>query len=312
MVSSASQNTGKPACANLSAPLIGGIEAGGTKFVLSVGTSPTEILASTTITTADPQITLMQAAGWFEQFDQLQSLGIASFGPIDLDPSSSRWGHILETPKPGWTGCDLRGFFARRFSIPVGIDTDVNGAALAEFRFGAGRGAVSLAYITVGTGIGVGLVIDDKPVLGLGHPEMGHILPRRAEGDQDFPGVCPYHGDCLEGLASGSAIAARYGKSLSDLSPDHTGRRWIAEYLGQLCHTLAATVAVEIVVLGGGVMQTPGLIDATRNAADMLDQGYLPGRARQRIVMPQLVPGSGAVGSILLGQLALQAGHHPR
>ena len=192
--------------------MLGAIEAGGTKCVLAVGSAAGVIKARHVIATRDPQTTLAEAAAWIGAQGHIDALGIASFGPVDLDPQSATWGHIGKTPKPGWTGHDLAGYFQRRLGVPVGLDTDVNGAALAEYHHGSGRGARSLAYVTVGTGIGGGLIIDGQPVHGAAHPEMGHIFPRRAADDQDFAGICPYHGDCLEGLASGLAIMTRWGK----------------------------------------------------------------------------------------------------
>ncbi len=208
--------------------MIGGIEAGGTKFVLAVGPAPTEIAARHVIATRTPAETLAEASDWFAAQGRIDALGIASFGPVDLDPTSPTWGHITRTPKPGWSDCDLAGHFARALGVPVGFDTDVNGAALAEAEYGlghgAGRGLASLAYITVGTGIGGGLVLDGKPVHGAAHPEMGHVFVRREAGDTDFAGHCPIHGDCLEGLASGPAIIARFGVSSN---ATRTGTRWV-------------------------------------------------------------------------------------
>ena len=285
-------------------PLFGGIEAGGTKFVLAVGHSPTEILARHALPTRAPEATLRQTEAWFREQGPLAALGIASFGPAVVDRADGSWGHIGTTPKPGWSGCDLAGHFARAFDVPVGFDTDVNGAALAESAFGAGRELASLAYVTVGTGIGGGLVVDGRALHGAAHPEMGHLFPRRHPADGEFEGICPAHGDCLEGLACGPAIMQRWGASLSDLPDDHEAHAVIASYLGQLCHAIFAMTAAEIVVLGGGVMHTPGLLERTREAAARLDRGYLPGRARHAIVAPALGPNAGIAGAILLAQAA--------
>lgn len=280
--------------------LLGAIEAGGTKFVLAVGTSPTDIVARHVIPTQSPGETLPEAARWLAAQGPIAALGLASFGPLDLDRASPTWGHITNTPKPGWRDCDIAGHFADALGCPVGFDTDVNAAALAEYRFGAGQRATSLAYVTVGTGIGGGLVIHGQPVHGAGHPEMGHILPRRPAQDRDFAGICPHHGDCLEGLASGPAIAARWGKSLSELPPGHEAHGIVADYLAQLCHALFATVSAEVIVLGGGVMQTPGLLASVRQRALALDANYLPGRSRCRIEAPGLGTESGIAGAIAL------------
>lgn len=284
--------------------MLGGIEAGGTKFVLAVGPSPTEILARHEIPTQDPATTLPEAADWFSDQGELGALGIASFGPIELDSSSPQWGHITNTPKPGWANCDIAGYFAKRFMVPIGFDTDVNGAALAEHKFGAGRNSTSLAYVTVGTGIGGGLVIDGKPVHGAAHPELGHILPRRHPEDLEFNGICPHHRDCLEGLASGPAIKARWGVSLSELPTDHMAHEIIADYLAQLVHSLTAMASVETIVLGGGVMNTNGLLDRVTQRVSQLGAAYFPGYAKHRIVAPDLGNDPGLTGALLLAKSA--------
>ena len=281
-------------------PLLAGIEAGGTKFVLAVGHSPTEILVRHEIPTRDPATTLREAAEWFESQGAISALGIASFGPVDLDRSSPLWGHIANTPKPGWAKYDLAGYFTERFGVPIGFDTDVNGAALAEYEFGAGKSAASLAYITVGTGIGGGLVLDGKAVHGAAHPEMGHLFTRRHEADREFTGVCPYHGDCIEGLASGPAIKARWGVPLSELSADHEAHEIIADYLAQLAHSLIAITAVEIIVIGGGVMKTGGLLERVNRRALQLIADYFPGGSKHRIVAPGLGQNAGLTGALLL------------
>ena len=286
------------------APLLGGIEAGGTKFVLAVGPSPREIVSRTVIPTTTPDRTLAEVTHWFAEHGPVVALGIASFGPVELDRASPNWGYITDTPKPGWAQTDIAGPLAKALACPVGFDTDVNGAALAEATYGAG--GTSLAYITVGTGIGVGLVTGGRPVHGAGHPEMGHIFPRRDREDFDFPGHCPFHGDCMEGLASGPAILARWGAMLSDLPPGHPAHTYVAGYLAQLCHTAFATVAVETIVLGGGVMQTPGLLDAVRERTFALGAEYLPGRSRQQIVAPKLGQESGISGALQLAARAFE------
>ena len=285
---------------------LGAIEAGGTKFVLGVGNGPDELVARHEIPTRGPEETLALAAQWLAAHGPLDAVGIATFGPAELNPASPRWGRILATPKPGWAGTDVAGYFARAFRVPIGFDTDVNGAALAEAAARFGRGAGSLAYVTIGTGIGGGLVIDGAPVHGIAHPELGHIYPRRIAGD-DFPGICPHHADCLEGLASGPAIAARWGKPLSQLRAEHPALQIIAGYLAQLCHTIFAASSVETVVLGGGVMKTAGLLEAVRAEAVRIDGGYLPGGERHRIEVPSLGDNSGIVGALMLADQALAA-----
>ena len=285
--------------------LLGGIEAGGTKFVLAVGPSPDRITARHVIPTRGPTETLAEASAWFATQPPVRALGIASFGPVELDSDAPNWGYITNTPKPGWAQCDIVGHFAEALGVPVGFDTDVNGAALAEHVLGVGKGLSSLAYVTVGTGVGGGLVSEGRVIHGASHPEIGHVYPRRAPNDAVFAGICPHHGDCLEGLASGPAIAARWGASLSQLPADHPAHVILADYLGQLCHTIFATTASEILVLGGGVMQTPGLIERVRTRCTELDAGYLPASARHRVLLPGLDQNSGIIGAMLLGANAL-------
>ncbi|UYV17118.1 ROK family protein [Porphyrobacter sp. ULC335] len=286
--------------------MLGGIEAGGTKFVLAVGPSPDRITARHTIPTRDPATTLAEAADWLAGQGGLTALGIGSFGPVELDRTSPRWGFITATPKPGWADCDVAGYLGQALGVPVGFDTDVNAAALAEYA-ASGNVAGSLAYLTIGTGIGGGLVLDGKPVHGIAHPELGHIYPRRHPQDMDFAGICPSHGDCLEGLASGPAIIARWGMSLSELAADHPGHAIIADYIAQACHMLFASVAVEEVVIGGGVANTPGLVERVAARTRELDAGYLPGGTRHRVIRPRLGGDAGIIGALMLAEAAAKA-----
>ncbi|MBA4045752.1 MAG: fructokinase [Erythrobacter sp.] len=283
--------------------MLGGIEAGGTKFVLAVGPSPDAILARRTIPTRDPASTLVEASEWFAAQGGIAALGIGSFGPVELDRASKQWGFITNTPKPGWANCDLAGFFAARLGVPVGFDTDVNAAALAEYAAAEGSGG-GLAYLTIGTGIGGGLVLDGKPVHGIAHPEMGHVYPRRHPEDLGFAGICPAHGDCLEGMASGPAVIARWGCSLSDLPAGHPGHAIIADYIAQACHMLFASLAVGEIVIGGGVANTPGLVALVAERARALDNGYLPGGSRLRILPPRLGGDAGITGALMLAEAA--------
>lgn len=278
--------------------MLGAIEAGGTKFVLAVGPKPDQITARHSLPTTTPDATLGAAADWFAAQGPLQGLGIGTFGPAELDRDAANWGHITNTPKPGWQDCNMAGFFAQTLGVPVAFDTDVNAAALAEAAVRAR--CSSLAYITIGTGIGGGLVMAGEPVHGAGHPEMGHIFPRRHAADRDFPGICPHHGDCLEGLASGPAISARWGCSLSQLPADHIAHEVIADYIAQACHSLFAIAAVEVIVLGGGVSKTPGLIDRIAARTRKIGAGYLPGQARQRVEAPMLGENAGITGALML------------
>ena len=208
----------------MSKPLLAGIEAGGTKFVCAVGYSPVEILRETRFPTTTPEETMMRAYEFFSGCEKdlgpIASLGIGSFGPVDLDLSSDTFGNITSTPKILWADTDIVGFFTNRMNVPVGFDTDTNAAALGEGLYGAGRGCDTFLYLTIGTGIGGGVVVDNKALHGLVHPEVGHIrvAPRR---DDPFPGTCPFHGSCLEGMAAGPAIEARWGKPGIELPEDH-------------------------------------------------------------------------------------------
>lgn len=288
-------------------PWFAGIEAGGTKFVLAVGASPEQIAARHSIATRQPAATLAEASAWLAAHGPVAAIGIGSFGPVELDRASPRFGWITNTPKPGWADCDLLGHFSAALKVPAGFDTDVNAAALAEYQLGAGRGATSLAYVTIGTGLGGGLIFGGHVVHGAAHPEMGHILPRRPASDAGFPGICPHHGDCLEGLVCGPAIIARWGVPLSELPPDHPGLAIIADYLAQLCHSLIAATAVEIIVLGGGVMKTPGLLDLVRRRCTGLGNQYFPGDGRHRILAPALGDDSGISGALMLAAATLSA-----
>lgn len=282
------------------APLLGAIEAGGTKFVLGVGHGPDAIIDQLTISTRDPETTLAETIAFFRKHTGMAAIGIGSFGPLERNHAADKWGHILATPKPGWSDCDLAGTIARAIDVPVAFDTDVNAAALAEARSGSARDAKVSVYVTIGTGIGGGVIADGQIVGGTGHPELGHMRPRRGADDHDFSGHCPFHGDCLEGLASGPAIIARWGQSLSHLAPDHAAHGIIAGYLAEMCNTLRAALAPDAIVLGGGVMGTPGLFERIVAEAAAHDGGYFALPAEKVIRRPALSPISGLAGAFLL------------
>jgi fructokinase len=237
----------------------GAVEAGGTKFICAIGDEGGEIVDQTRIDTRDPTTTLTEVCRYFgaagRKFGALAALGVGAFGPLDLRPSSPTFGYITSTPKPGWKNIDLAGALEAGVDAPVYLDTDVNGAALAEWRWGAGQDLDSVAYVTVGTGIGVGVVHHGRPVHGLMHPELGHMFVRRHPADSGFAGICPYHGDCLEGLACGAALVARTGRTLNDAPP--ADPIWVieADYLGQLCALLVLAHSPQRILIGGGVMQ---------------------------------------------------------
>jgi fructokinase len=279
------------------------IEAGGTKFVLGIADQSGVIIARHKVPTSTPDETLSASLAWFrEQALVPTAVGIATFGPVDLDRASPTWGHITETTKPHWSGADIAGPFGRAFGCPVGFETDVNGAALAEVRWGAGKGRRSLLYLTIGTGIGGGFVQDGVLLRGLWHPEMGHIRVPRHPDDLGFAGNCPFHGDCLEGLAAGPAIMARWGQSLSELGPDHPAHAMIAWYLGQAIVSFQAIMEPERIVMGGGVMVTSGLLDRVRQEAALAGKGYFVGNPLDVVIAPGLGSDSGLLGALAVAQ----------
>lgn len=280
------------------------VEAGGTKFIVGVARGDRAIEARTRIATTAPDETIGAAIDWLRAAGgDYAAVGIASFGPLDLDPGSPTWGRITRTTKPGWNGAAMATPFARALGCPVAIDTDVNGAALAEYRWGAGQGCGSALYLTVGTGIGGGAVIGGRLVHGVSHPEMGHIRIPRHPDDWSFGGICPFHGDCLEGLASGPAIEARWGASLSDLPAEHPAHAIIAWYLAQAITSFRAILAPERIILGGGVMKTPVLLDRIRDAAMTAAGGYFTGVAEEMIVTPALGGDAGLLGALALTEV---------
>lgn len=288
----------------MGAPLYGLVEAGGTKFVLGVARGPDDVIATTRIPTTTPDETIAAMVDWLAGHGPLQSVGLATFGPVGVDRASPQWGHILATPKPGWSHTDLVGPLAKRLGCPVGLDTDVTAAALAEYRWGAGQGQPAVLYFTIGTGVGGGAVIGGQPLAGISHPEMGHFHLPLHPADTGFGGVCPFHGTCLEGLASGPAIKARYGASLSELPADHPGHEVIAWYLGQAVTAAQAMFEPGRIILGGGVMGTPGLLERVQAEAERLGNGYFRGKAREIVVAPGLGDRSGLLGALALAQAA--------
>jgi fructokinase len=296
-----------------SGALYAGVEGGGTKFVCAVARAPLAVLESTTIATTDPQATFAQCVRFFEQAEDrhghIASLGFSCFGPIELRASSPRFGRMLATPKAGWSGVDLLTPLRAAFDVPIRLDIDVGGAALAEWRLGAGQGLGSLAYVTVGTGIG-GAMVPSGPASRLMHAEMGHLRVTRHVQDREFAGCCPFHGDCLEGLASGPAVRARWGCDLSALPPAHPGRAIIASYLGQLAASIVLMLSVERIVFGGGVMSDGTLIPLVQDAMFELLNGYIPALANREtastyVCRPSLDSKSGITGALLLAEEAL-------
>lgn len=284
--------------------LLASVELGGTKSIVACARDPAQLLDRVQMPTADPDTVLAQIADALHTMARahgpIAALGVASFGPIDIAR-----GRMHATPKPGWSGIDIAGRLGAALDCPIVIDTDVNAAAVAEARLGARQGSRNLAYVTVGTGIGVGLLLDGAPRHGLLHPEAGHLRLRR-HPDDGFAGTCPFHGDCLEGLAAGPAIAARLGAPLDSFGADHPFREILVDYLAQLASALLLVASVDRVVIGGGVLRRLPLharIEA-RARADLA--GYLgPVDALDRFVVPPVLEDAGLVGGLLMAGAAL-------
>jgi fructokinase len=285
----------------------GGIEAGGTKWVCAVGRSADAIAETATIPTTTPEETIARAVEFFERF-RPSALGVGSFGPVDLRRGSATWGHITTTPKPGWGGVDLAGALVGALDIPLELDTDVNAAALGEQRAGAARGLETFCYLTVGTGIGGGALVEGQLLHGLMHPELGHMrIPHDAARDP-FPGSCPFHGDCFEGLASGAAIAARWGRPAEELHDDERVWELEAEYLALGLVNVVYALSPQRIVVGGGVLEAPGLIERVRVRTRELLAGYGPVPAAEEmdgyVVAPGLGRLAGVTGALVLAERA--------
>jgi len=288
--------------------ILAGIELGGTKTV-AVLARGSAIFERVRLPTTSPDETLHLLGERLARWDAIHpiaALGVASFGPLAIDPAHPLYGHVLDTPKPGWSGADLLGPLGEVTGCPFAIHTDVTAAALAEGQYGAARGFTDHVYITVGTGIGVGILVAGQPLSGQLHPEAGHMRVPRAAGD-DFAGCCPFHGDCLEGLASGTAIARRAGRpgaKVTDSDPlwDH-----VVEVIAQACANLRLTLACERIVLGGGVIAGRLLlVERIAGRTDALIGGYLPA-AERMVVAAELGEDAGPKGALLIAAEALAA-----
>lgn len=285
---------------------VAAIELGGTRASVTVGEGPERCAEPILLPTTTPDETLerlgdaletLRRDGW--AFDRI---GVASFGPVGVDPGGAAWGRIGPTPKPGWSGADIAGALQSRLGAPVVIDTDVNGAAMGEGRWGAARGCGAHAYVTVGTGVGVGVVVDGRPVHGLAHPEAGHLRPRKQTGDA-FSGSCRWHGDCLEGLISGPALEARLGGPADSLPDDAAVFELVGAYLGESLATVALVVSPERIVIGGGVGRRPAVLAAARRSLAASLNGYLAQVAEmgdEFLCPPMLGAHSGLFGAMAL------------
>ena len=290
-----------------------GIEAGGTKWVCTIASHPEDIRATTQFPTKEPRETINSAIQFIKNNvqnpEELSGIGIGSFGPLDLNIDSSTYGYITTTPKPGWANTDLITPFKKEFNLPIGFDTDVNAAALGEQLWGAGQGISDFIYLTVGTGIGGAAIVNHKLVHGMIHPEMGHMLIPHDRDRDPFPGVCPFHGDCLEGLATGPAIKERWGQTAEGLPPDHPAWALEAHYLGLGVANLITTLSPQRVILGGGVMNQRHLFWQIRREVRQLLGGYIPVSQIMEdneayILPPALGSKSGVLGAVALAQQA--------
>ncbi|GAA0492694.1 ROK family protein [Alkalibacterium sp. m-11] len=284
--------------------MLGAIEAGGTKFVLAVSDDEFNILERQSIPTTTPEQTFEKVFEFFDQYD-VSAIGIGSFGPIDVNIKSETYGYITSTPKTAWENTDFIGVMKERYSVPMGWTTDVNAAALGELTYGAAKGKESCLYLTVGTGVGGGAVIKGEPLEGFGHPEMGHILVRKHPEDH-FEGHCPYHGDCLEGLAAGPAVEKRYGKKAQELTNNEQVWEIEAHYLAQALMSYTLTLSPEKIILGGGVMKQAQLFPLIRDKFIRLMNDYVQTPDMEEyIVSPQLKDDAGITGCLILAQRAL-------
>jgi fructokinase len=282
-----------------SAKRVGAIEAGGTKIVCAVGTGPDD-LEEIRFPTEGPEKTIARICEFFSAQSDLHAIGIGSFGPAGIDPGQpDTYGRILNTPKPGWKNADLISPLREAFAIPIHFDTDVNAAAFGEGQWGAARGMHTFVYLTVGTGIGGGAMVDHQILHGALHPEIGHLRVPHDLARDPFVGCCPYHGDCLEGLAAGPAIGKRWGIPATELAPDHEAWALEAHYLGLALTNLTLSLSPQAIILGGGVMEQPQLFPLIRDELDRLLNGYLNSPA---VVAPALGDRAGILGALALAQ----------
>ncbi|MDR2657543.1 MAG: ROK family protein [Oscillospiraceae bacterium] len=291
-------------------PLLGALEGGGTKMVCAVGYASGAILKRESIPTTTPEETLPKLARFFQD-EGVEALGIGSFGPVDLREGSDTYGYITSTPKPGWADTPFMPVLRDALNVPVGFETDVNLAAIGEYTLGAGRGLANVVYVTVGTGIGAGIIIDNKPLHGLVHSEMGHLLLKPSADETHPDGFCPYHKGCLEGLASGPAIEKRWGEKAGALPPDHPAWALEAEYLAQCCANMIVAISPERIILGGGVMHQTHLFEPVRRRTLDLLGGYIRSDKilddiDHYIVPPGLGDNSGTIGGLILAARQLQ------
>jgi fructokinase len=293
-----------------SSKVYGGVETGGTKVVCITASGPDDIHAREKFPTTTPEETIPRIVEFFKIHmakEKVSAIGIASFGPLDLNPESSTCGFITNTPKPGWSGTNLTGALRDSLKVPVAIDTDVNAAALSEQKWGAAQGLNTFIYLTIGTGIGGGGIINGQLLHGLTHPEMGHMrIPHNMQEDP-FPGACPFHDDCWEGLASGAAMAKRWGRSPAEIPGDHAAWKLETRYLALGVANLIFTLSPQRIIMGGGIVKSPGLLAAVQNEVKGLLNDYIfsveiSEKIDHYLVEPGLGDLSGVTGALALAQ----------
>lgn len=288
--------------------MFGAIEAGGTKFVCAIGSSPEKLYSETRFPTTTPEETLHKCVAFFQEQSKnhpIRSIGIACFGPVDLNPKSSTYGYITSTPKPGWQNTRMVGFFQDALQIPVAFDTDVNAAALGESLWGAGKGKDPLLYLTIGTGIGGGGIVNSSPLHGLVHPEMGHMSVPHDWQNDPFPGICPFHGDCFEGLASGPAIRQRWGQPAETLPSNHPAWSLEAYYIARALANMIYMLSPQRIILGGGVMQNLSLFPLIHIEVQKALNQYVRSAAVLEEIDSYIVPPVLRNRAGILGALAL-------
>jgi fructokinase len=290
--------------------LFGGVETGGTWCVCALGTGPQELAAHRRFPTTSPEETLGRIVEFFAAHPTPAAIGIGSFGPVDLDPRSGTWGQVTTTPKPGWQHTPVARVVEQGVGVPVVFETDVSAAAVGEHHWGAGRGCASLCYLTVGTGVGAGVLIDGRPVHGLVHPEVGHMRVPHDRDRDPFEGSCPVHGDCWEGLASGPALAERWHASPRDLPDDHPAWPLEAEYVALGVLSIVLVCSPHRVIIGGGVLERPLLLPLIRTRLRELVGGYLPTpllgeQIESYVVAPELGDDAGVLGAMALAELSV-------
>lgn len=287
--------------------MYGGVETGGTWCVCGLGDGSGGLEVREQFRTGPPGETLERILGFFSAHPRPLAVGVGAFGPLDLDPDSPTWGEVTSTPKPGWQHTPLAPVLVRRLGVPVAFDTDVGAAALAEHRWGAGIGAPSLCYLTVGTGIGAGLIQDGRIWHGLIHPEVGHIRVPHDRGRDPFAGACPVHGDCWEGLAAGGALASRWGAEPEALPDDHPAWELEAEYLALGILAILSVASPHRIVAGGGILERAGVLERVRRILPQLLGGYLDSpllgaQIDEYLVAPALGDDAGVLGAMGLAR----------